>query len=43
MFVNWDIHIAFFAVLRELCDTAVLLELKRYRKERNGPQRTQRS
>jgi hypothetical protein len=32
---------ALFAVLRELCDTSVLLELKRYRKERKGPQSSQ--
>jgi hypothetical protein len=31
-----------FAVHCVLCDTAVLLELKQYRKERNEPQGTQR-
>jgi hypothetical protein len=32
---------ASLAVRCELCDTAVLLELKQYRKGRNEPQRTQ--
>jgi hypothetical protein len=37
-----QLFFASFAVPGELCDTAVLPELKQYRKERNEPQGTQR-